>query len=643
MSMKKFRIYGDNIIECERMAALILRKLDSSDTVATLANLSTLVYRTEREGEKIVLELLPGFNKSGRKRWDRDVFDALRRAGSILDETPDVVITRIEGDEEEILAAIEFCSALQAGNQAWQRSGRAFSVGRTGCPYIYAVDFVKYELDSETRERKALRFPNPLVPYSYLTFSKIEGVLTVQAYIKSEEFQQNGKLVNFPVQSFAWHEMGDYVIARMFGLDTESIEKSLIEKSAEILNFLAGSKQLPLPDPSLPFKKKIAEKSASGHVLAVRDLGEKFGKGVWRDFPFGVIPATRRPAFAAGLKSIYPSMGSDFEAGLSQSDNDLIFCLIKGFKPRGDDNRPDRGILPLAEMLFPGGTEILAFIYGPLLTASRHLLENDLETLARRSGFWNVFLSLSDFLIVDSPIVGSQNGHVELFIDNRIRKAGNLAMDSGVRLAFPTFSARPLSFHEDDVDTVIHYLFAHNYRGFCFEGMCNPPGGDWSGLSLLVPTGKVFRWLSLPRVSGDDKRPDHVLELFPTDGKPVLLVIESKENSADLEENVGTRLIAYVKNLMNFIPNVEKTDGSWQECATKVSSNDFEMVSGAAYLKRTAESPNTVFARTGCDILFVLEPQDTGWKLDVCANPNSENGIKFRDWLFPGNSEIEIK
>lgn len=641
--MEKFRIYGDNIIECERMASLILEKLGSTDLVASLVNLSTLVYEAERGDEKVILELLPGFNKSGRRRWERNVFDVLSQAGSILDETPDVVISRLEGEEEEILVAIEFCSALQAGNQAWQRSGRAFSVGRTGCPYIYAVDFVKYELNSATRKRKSLRFPNPLVPYSYLTFSRIAGVSTVQAYIQSEEFQPQGKLANFPIQSFALDEMGDYVIAKMFGLETESIEKRLSEKSSEIVKFLTGSKQLRLPDPSLPFKKKIAEKSVSGQLLAAKDLGEQYGMGVWRDFPFGVIPAVNRPAFTAGLKSLYPAIGNDLEAGLARTDKDLIFCLIKGFKPRGDDNRPDRGILPLAEMLFPTGTEILTFIYGPLLTATRRLLENDRETLAIRSGFWNVFLSLSDYLIIDSPVVGAPNGHVELFIDNRARKSGILAMESSVRLTFPTFSARPLSFHEDDVDTVIHYLFAHFYKAICFEGMCNPPGGDWSGLSLLAPDGKVWRWLSLPRVSGVGKRPDHVLELFPPDTKPVLLAIESKENSFDLEDNVGARLVGYVKNLMGYIPNVVKTGGNWQECTTKVCLADFVMVSGAAYLKRATESSDALFARTGCDILFVLDPQEDGWKLDVRANPNSENGRKLKDWLFPGASEIEIK
>lgn len=136
------------------------------------------------------LELLPGFNKAGRRRWEANIFAGLKDSGSFLDETPDALVTCVENGLETILYAIEFCSALQAGNQAWQRSGRAFSTGRTGCPYLYIVDFVKYELDARTRERKALRFPNPAVPYSYISFSRESDNFVAQVYVRSEEFDK---------------------------------------------------------------------------------------------------------------------------------------------------------------------------------------------------------------------------------------------------------------------------------------------------------------------------------------------------------------------------------------------------------------------------------------------------------------------
>lgn len=640
--MKKFRIYGDNIVECERAAGIILRKLGSLSQSAALANLSTLIYSTDYEGEKVVIELLPGFNKSGQKRWDKNIFDALKQAGSILDETPDVIITRIVDCEEEILLAIEFCSALQAGNQAWQRSGRAFSVGRTGCPYIYVVDFVKYELDSKTRKRKAFRFPNPLVPYSYWLFSKRPGILTIQSYARSEEFRPEGKLKDFPEQAFALDTVAAYIIAKMFGENCILLENLLLEKNKAVVDFLTHSQPIHIPDPSLSFKKKIAKKSLSGHTTEIKSLGENYGVGVSREFPFGVIPASERPEFTEALSCLYPGIGENMIEGLSQTSQNLIFCIIKGFKPGGDDNRPDRGVLPLAAMLFPSNEEILTFIYGPLLRNSYQDLQNYKEALSDRSGFWNVILSLSDFIIVDSPLIGKAKDRAEIFIDNRNFKSDALITSHPSKLVFPTFEAQPLSYREDDVDTVLHYLFSHVFREKCFESLCNPPGGDWSGISLLVSAGVEIRWLSLPRESGTAKRPDHVIEIFRHGEKPILLIIESKENSRNLEEKVGVKLINYVKNLMSFMPNVEKRDGEWHKCKTPVSENDFVIISGAAYLKHCATKPELVFVNTDCDILFVIDPLQNNWNLKIYVNPDSDNGHLVNELLFAGRSEIEI-
>lgn len=188
--MKKiYRIHGDNIVECERIANLILNEVHPQNMKKTLISPATIseniIFSYSGFDFEWELILLPGFNKAGRSRWKGDIFKALRENGSFLDETPDAIITEVTNNSEKIICAIEFCSALQAGNQAWQRSGRAFSTGRTGCPYIYIVDFVKYELDPQTRNRKALRFPNAAVPYSYVNFSRVSGNFVAQVYVKS--------------------------------------------------------------------------------------------------------------------------------------------------------------------------------------------------------------------------------------------------------------------------------------------------------------------------------------------------------------------------------------------------------------------------------------------------------------------------
>jgi hypothetical protein len=192
------------------------------------------------------------------------------------------------------------------------------------------------------------------------------------------------------------------------------------------------------------------------------------------------------------------------------------------------------------------------------------------------------------------------------------------------------FSGVPQFFHEDDVDTGIHFLFSHLLREVCFEGMCNPPGGDWSGLSILVGNYEV-RWLSLPRVSEevDGKRPDHVLELFGVFDYPVLLSIESKENSFDLERNVGNGLVNYIRNLMDYIPNVERLCyprvGCWTQSEHLVDFDSFTIISAAAYLRGSAQANNIVFNKSRCDMLFIMEPVEHGWKIEIAtATHNAE-------------------
>lgn len=179
--MREFHIHGDNVIECERMIEYIEKGLNGAHVTYSFASPAcpqvTMSFPRDDTNQSVKFLLYPGFNKTNGSRWKSDIYEPLKKNGSILDETPDALITRINNSgDEEVLVAIEFCSALQAGNQAWQRSGRAFSTSRSGCPYLYIVDFVKYELDKQTRQRKALRFPILLLSTAILI------IQTIQAY-----------------------------------------------------------------------------------------------------------------------------------------------------------------------------------------------------------------------------------------------------------------------------------------------------------------------------------------------------------------------------------------------------------------------------------------------------------------------------
>ena len=659
---KIFRIHGDNIVECERITSLILDETDPSSIEISLISPSTIVYKIRLDylGRHFEwqLELLPGFNKAGRRRWKGNIFAGLKNSGSFLDETPDAVVTCVEDALETILCGIEFCSALQAGNQAWQRSGRAFSTGRTGCPYLYIVDFVKYELDSRTRKRKALRFPNPAVPYSYISFSRETKNFVAQVYVRSEEFDKDldRSLRNFDENNFAEGELSRYIVKRMCGFDTRNEEEVILQKNFNVVLFLAsgsrpatnftpaqwrqlyesqqGIVRFSLENSVFNFRKTITTKGHHGCSAELLDLVESLSVGLAsRDLPFGIIPAANRRRLADGIYRLYPNYDNAVLDRIASNHSDLILCMIKGFKPRGDDNRPDRGILPLAAMLTSTDTEVMTYIYGPVIERNFNALIENPERLAGSSGFWRSILALSNFVALDVPILARHPYNGEILLDTSELKKRYIQCPDEDGLTQNVFSSIPQSFHEDDVDTGIHFLFSHLLRKFCFEGMCNPPGGDWSGLSVLYGDYEV-RWLSLPRVSEEieGKRPDHVLELFGVFERPVLLSIESKERSFDLEENVGEGLVNYIRNLMDYIPNVERRffprTQEWVRSESFVDFDAFKIVSAAAYLRGSAQKNRIVFERSNCDMLFIMEPVEHGWEIEIVAATHRAEVLK---------------
>lgn len=663
--LRIYRIHGDNIVECERIAKLILDETAPTSIEISLMSPSTIVYNFQFDylGRHFEwqLELLPGFNKAGRRRWEADIFTGLKKSGSFLDETPDTIVTSVEAGLETILYAIEFCSALQAGNQAWQRSGRAFSTGRTGCPYLYIVDFVKYELNSRTRERKALRFPNPAVPYSYISFSRESSHFVAQVYIRSEEFDKHFdcSLRNFDEKNFAEVELSRYIVKQMCGFDTTEEEESILQKNLNVVLFLASSSRpatnftptqwkhlythhqgivpFSLKNSGFHFRKTITAKGHHGSSPEFLDLVESLSVGLAsRDLPFGIIPAANRRKLANGIRCLYPSYDIDILDKIASDRSDLILCMIKGFKPRGDDNRPDRGVLPLAVMLSSTDIEVMTYIYGPIIESNFNILIANPGRLAASNGFWRAILALSDFVALDVPVLSGHSYDAEILLDTSALKHNYIEqLPNEDNLTQNDFSSIPQSFHEDDVDTGIHFLFSHLLHKVCFEGMCNPPGGDWSGLSILYGNYEV-RWLSLPRVSKEinGKRPDHILELFGVFDRPVLLSIESKERSFDLEKNVGEGLINYIRNLMNYIPNVERLTHprirTWTQSQRLVDFNAFEVISAAAYLRGFAQVDHVVFEQSNCDMLFVMEPVEHGWKIEiVTATHNAEVLKKF--------------
>lgn len=670
---RTYRIHGDNIVECERIAKIIINTLRPKELGTYLISPSTIAIEFNATYFDTLancrLELLPGFNKNTKKHWEKNIFDALKEAGSYLDETPDAIITKIDEEgNENILLAIEFCSALQAGNQAWQRSGRAFSTGRAGCPYLYIVDFVKYELDNKTRERKNLRFPNAAVPYSYVSYTKTHGNMIAQLYIKSEEFNKirDSDLKDFDESNFGNHELGVYIVKLMLGMNTHKEEQTILEKNMNVVKFLAGKTdaninftandwdrifysssqdivEYAVDTNRFGFHKTIATKSQHGQSEEIIKLVDRLGVGfASKDLPFGIIPAGDRPAFSKSLEKIYPAApaSASVMASIASTEKNLVIAIFKGFKPKGDDNRPDRGLLPLVSMLSNNDVDVMTYIYGPIIEKNLILLDSNPQKLAEKNGLWCSILALTNYLLLDVPVLASSNYGAERLYDFTAlkRQYNNIGFGKTLQ-AMPVFSSVPVHFGEDDVDTGIHYFFSHLLGKHCFEGMCNPPGGDWSGFSV-IDKGIENRWLSLPRVSDfvNGKRPDHILQLFGVFDKPLLLSVESKECSTDLETDVGTKLVTYIKELMNYTPSAKRQRrplSAWEWGDRKVCFDDFETLSAAAYLKKYAE-PSAIVFKKNCEILFVMNPVLTerkiGWEIEII--PSTKRSQILKDFII---------
>ncbi|WP_406714197.1 hypothetical protein QEU98_06790 [Trueperella pyogenes] len=622
--------------------------------------------RVENDVEEVCFQLFPGFNKSGRKRWNVDVFEQLRQGGSILDETPDAVITVLDeaSNMEKILCSLEFCSALQAGNQAWQRSGRAFSTMRAGCPYLYIVDFVKYELDAN-RNRKALRMPHPLVPFSYVQAANETDIFVAQVFVRAEEFNPDDPaLEGFDEDIFGYLEMGAYLANLMTGRDTQEQEDLLKKKNLEAVKFFAkktregagfraedwesiGEERVSVAEQAkrqeLPWAKKVAQKSVSQKTRRMIEVSSEFAVGLGStDLPFALVPKVRVKSYLDKLveEGIAPK-GTIQES--IDIDSDLVICLVKGFKPRGDDARPDRGVLPLIAMLLGENFNILTYIYGPM-TEKRFLeLRTKPESVAKVNGFWKVFLSLSNAVIIDSPEVGDTKRYFHGVVGSRKLKEKYLAKTSDGKLVFPAVDIRAQSVHEDDVDAVLHIAFSNLPEISRFEGLCNPPGGDWSGLSLRVGDLES-RWLSLPRVSGDihGKRPDHVVQLFPEDGQQFILSVESKDRSKDLETDVGEGLARYIRYLVKHLPSASRVGTEGWVIAKELSNIDADsIISGAAFIEVDSEDLHALGEKTKCDVFFAMSYSQDEWHVKVTncsATIEQYDALKL---LFESADEIE--
>ena len=231
MAKRHIRIHGDNIIECERSLSLLSKALDVTPCYIDDSSIFLPKYML---GEMQV-DLL-----SGHGRWGFDIADILAKHGGVLREYADSYITEIKGDVETIIFALEYCSALPARNNAWQRNGRAFSSALAGVPYLYLAEIGGVELDDE-RQVKAPRFPNPVVPFSYLMTSKRLEALCLPIYFAHPSITDT--LFKKYKDVFGMNECHQIIEALLNGKDCFSIASVLTEKALKMVKLLSENRR----------------------------------------------------------------------------------------------------------------------------------------------------------------------------------------------------------------------------------------------------------------------------------------------------------------------------------------------------------------------------------------------------------------
>lgn len=625
MNRKTFNIHGDNIVECVRAFDYIVGGLGDlvQDIAGPSVSVTCPVYTVKLEGRELVFQFLPGY---GDRRWNQDVLAFIQRSGGRLREAADAIVTLIENGEENPIAAIEFCGALPAGNQAWQRQGRAFSFAHAEVPYFYVAELGGFELDAE-RGRKAERMPNPAIPFSFFAMTQYQGSVCLPVYeanagATDETIQRFGPI-------FGKDEFLEFLKLAVLGDATEQAASGLGDKCVALVKLLADSKKRKdglsgdqweqahnavmagesLPDflnrdARLSWKKTAYIDGLTDKAKLFMALGAQESLGLTSTaLPLSFVPKGRRAAFSAKAKVLYPDMSDDFTEWLGNGDRHLAISWVMGFKPRGDDARPDRGLPPLARMLIGDDCDLMTFVYGPAPKTHWNDLALNPVALAGRNGLWEAVLGVSDAVLVDSSTkpAGTPRGYL---------KDAWAAVLNEENIPLHV-EAKVRSFGEQDVDTALHVAFESLGADIVFEGMCNPPGGDWSGISFRWDSAEPeHRWLTLPRVSAEGaKRPDHVFALFGHGDRPICLCIESKELARALDANIGPRLTRYTEVLFDSAPSIHRGEkiAPWAIYGDEWKCRDVVYISAGAYLATAANPFHGVPDGSNLDIQIGVE------------------------------------
>ena len=608
MTTRYLRIHGDNIVECERTLKMIGEAFKAKyDLMNSPIYFPKYVIKTT--DVVFIIELL-----SGHGRWSKiDLGDIIHKSGGKLRESADSYITEIRNTKEYVLLGIEYCSALPAGNNAWQRNGRALASVFANVPYLYYAEIGGIELD-ESRNPKAPRYPNPAVPFSYISLSYDMDSICLPVY-RAHPSMTTSNLQTY--KESLGYEDGLVLIKNIInGEDTSPMVNVLTEKALTLVKILSNSRRtkdtlrgddwnklLRSNDRAawlanyngFQWKKKSSDKvyvsntfnllKAEVELLSAKPITAK-------DLPFCVIPKRNLSKFKEWIRKTYSGLNANFAL-----DKDLAIVWITGFKPRGDDSRPDRGLSPLCRMILGKDANIMAVVSGPGTSYTWNLLSNNPKSLCDNNGLFQAIFMCCNYLFVDSATCSEK-----LFIPTNALLSKNVNT-----ITFPYISKPVVPFFEHDTDCAIHQILSNHTELGIYECFCNPPGGDWSGISYFRKNDE-FKWTSLPRVSDKSKRPDHIFQI-ERNGRLYFVPIESKGYGKDLENNIGNRLKDYISDLFTSEPTAFKTvsNPNWRFFNGSIGKVTFSLLSVGAFLYTNEAELRKHLIRGNLDAIFAFE------------------------------------
>lgn len=664
MSGKCFHIHGDNIVECVRAFDYILSGL--SDNVAEVRgpfdSITCPIYTVILDEAELTFQFFPGY---GERRWNQDILSFIKHSGGRLREAADAIITVIKENKEVPIAAIEFCGALPAGNQAWQRQGRAFSFAHAKVPYFYVAELGGFELNID-RKRKAQRMPNPAIPFSFVSMTEQQGAVCLPVYEANPGATVHTIEHYSPI--FGKMEFLEFLKLAVLGNATEAVSDALGDKCVRLVKLLADSRKRPdgltgaqwqeaydalqdgrsLPDylvaaPPISWSKTAYISSLTDSAKKFMALGASDSIGLTSSsLPLSLISCEKRKVFADKTRRIYSDMDNAFYDWLIDGNKHLAISWVMGFKPGHDDARPDRGLSPLARMLVGDSCDLMTFVYGPAPKPHWYELASNPVALATRNGLWESILAVSDAVLVDSSTKPSETprGYKK---DSWMTVLQEQDIDLKVNPIVQRHG-------EQDVDTALHVAFESLGQKIIFEGMCNPPGGDWSGISFRwFYDGPEHRWLTLPRVSEDGaKRPDHVFAIFGHGKHAVCLCVESKEHARSLDKDIGPRLTRYVERLFEITPSIHRANkaAQWDIYKNPWQRENLSFLSAGAYLCKDNEPFNGLPDNHGLDVQISVEFLDDGKRCILHLRgdtPEGEELVRYLEGQTDWNDFVAVR